>query len=104
MMDKLGAIFGPLLALGLVAAAGTRWAIGQSVPRAARRRHRPCNPPPPDAAHRDRIPLRIRIRPILHGQMRPTVDRPEHSPNAPYSAFDEVAPAAEDDKRLETPE
>ena len=31
MMDNLGAIGGPLLALGLVAAVGTRWAIGLSV-------------------------------------------------------------------------
>ena len=30
-MDNLGAIFGPLLAIGLVAAVGTRWAIGLSV-------------------------------------------------------------------------
>jgi MFS family permease len=31
MMDNLGAIFGPLLALGLVASLGVRWAIGLSV-------------------------------------------------------------------------
>jgi MFS family permease len=31
MMDNLGAILGPLLALGLVAAVGVRWAIGLSV-------------------------------------------------------------------------
>jgi hypothetical protein len=31
MMGNLGAIFGPLLALGLVAALGVRWAIGLSV-------------------------------------------------------------------------
>lgn len=31
MMDNLGAIFGPLLALGLVAALGVQWAIGLSV-------------------------------------------------------------------------
>jgi MFS family permease len=31
MMDNLGAIFGPLLALGLVAVLGVRWAIGLSV-------------------------------------------------------------------------
>src|SRR5215218_8772235 len=30
-MDNLGAIFGPLLAIGLVATIGTRWAIGVSV-------------------------------------------------------------------------
>ena len=30
-MDNLGAIAGPLLAIGLVAAFGTRWAIGLSV-------------------------------------------------------------------------
>jgi MFS family permease len=31
VMDHLGAIAGPLLAIGLVAAVGTRWAIGLSV-------------------------------------------------------------------------
>ncbi|MFF3671011.1 MFS transporter [Microtetraspora malaysiensis] len=31
MMDNLGAIAGPLLALGLVAAVGVQWAIGLSV-------------------------------------------------------------------------
>jgi MFS family permease len=31
MMDNLGAIIGPLLALGLVAAVGARWAIGLSI-------------------------------------------------------------------------
>ncbi|MFD8213241.1 MFS transporter [Streptomyces sp. NPDC059697] len=31
MMDNLGAIFGPLLALGLVAWPGVQWAIGLSV-------------------------------------------------------------------------
>ncbi|MFJ9855782.1 hypothetical protein ACIRUK_41415, partial [Streptomyces sp. NPDC101150] len=31
MMDNLGAIFGPLLALGLVAWVGVQWAIGLSV-------------------------------------------------------------------------
>ena len=30
-MDNLGAIFGPLLAIILVGAVGTRWAIGLSV-------------------------------------------------------------------------
>lgn len=29
-MDNFGAILGPLLALGLVAAVGIRWAIGRS--------------------------------------------------------------------------
>jgi MFS family permease len=31
MMDNLGAIFGPLLALGLLAWLGVQWAIGLSV-------------------------------------------------------------------------
>jgi MFS family permease len=31
MMDDLGAIFGPLLALGLVTGVGVQWAIGLSV-------------------------------------------------------------------------
>ncbi|KWX06990.1 MFS transporter, partial [Carbonactinospora thermoautotrophica] len=71
MMDNLGAIVGPLLALGLVAAVGVRWAIGLSVipgllaaaaivyairhaPRLERREH---------------VPIRIRVRPVLRGQL-----------------------------------
>jgi MFS family permease len=71
MMDNLGAILGPLLALGLVAAVGVRWAIGLSVIPgllaavaiiyAIRRTRTP--------AARDRVPLRIRVRPVLTGQL-----------------------------------
>jgi MFS family permease len=71
MMDNLGAIVGPLLALGLVAAVGTRWAIGLSVIPGLLAaaaigyaiRHTP------HAAHRDRVPFRIRIRPVLTGRL-----------------------------------
>ncbi|MFG2056906.1 MFS transporter [Micromonospora sp. NPDC048930] len=71
MMDNLGAIAGPLLALGLVAAVGTRWAIGLSVipgllaaaaiVYAIRRA--------PTAEPRPRVPLRIRVRPVLRGDL-----------------------------------
>jgi MFS family permease len=71
MMDNLGAIGGPLLALGLVAVVGTRWAIGLSVIPGLLAaaaivyaiRHAPA------AARRDRVPLRIRVRPVLGGQL-----------------------------------
>jgi MFS family permease len=71
MMDNLGAIAGPLLALGLVAAVGTRWAIGLSVVPGLLAaaaivyaiRHTPRT------VHRDRVPLRIRIRPVLDGRL-----------------------------------
>ncbi|WP_131802328.1 MFS transporter, partial [Parafrankia soli] len=67
MMDNLGAIFGPLLALGLVATVGVRWAIGLSVLPGLLAasaiiyaiRHAPKVEPRP------RTPLRIRIRPVL---------------------------------------
>jgi hypothetical protein len=71
MMDNLGAIGGPLLALGPVAALGVRWAIGLSlIPGLLAAlaiiyaiRHTP-------APHqRDRIPLRLRVRPVLHGEL-----------------------------------
>jgi len=71
MMDNLGAIFGPLLALALVAAVGTRWAIGLSVipgllaagaiVYAIRKA--------PKAERRQRVPLRIRVRPVLRGDL-----------------------------------
>jgi MFS family permease len=71
MMDNLGAVFGPLLALGLVAAVGVRWAIGLAVIPgllaaaaiiyAIRHTAKP--------AARDRVPLRIRVRPVLRGQL-----------------------------------
>ncbi len=71
MMDNLGAIGGPLLALALVAAVGVRTAIVLSIvpgllaaaaivigiraaPRAERRTHRP---------------LRLQVRPVLHGRL-----------------------------------
>lgn len=70
MMDNLGVIAGPLLALGLVAWLGTRTTIGLSVipgllaalAIAYAIRHTPA----PHA--RQRVPLRIRVCPVLHGQ------------------------------------
>lgn len=71
-MDNLGAIGGPLLAIGLVAAVGTRWAIGLSVipgllaalaiVYAIRRTKAP--------KERELRPLRIKIRPVLVGPLR----------------------------------
>ncbi len=71
MMDNLGAVIGPLLALGLVAWLGVRTAIGLSVIpgllaavaiiyaiRAAKL-----------PEHRDRVPLRFHIRPVLAGDL-----------------------------------
>jgi MFS family permease len=71
MMDNLGAIGGPLLALGLVATVGVRWAIGLSVVPGLLAaaaivyavRHTRA------AAARERAPLRIRVRPVLSGQL-----------------------------------
>jgi MFS family permease len=70
-MDNLGAIGGPLLALGLVTAAGVRTAILLSVipgllaavaiviaVRAA-----------PRVEERERRPLRLQVRPVLHGRL-----------------------------------
>ncbi len=71
MMDNIGAIIGPLLALGLVAAVGVRWAIGLSVIPGllaagaivyAIRKTRV-----PTAA--ERVPFRIRVRPVLSGRL-----------------------------------
>ncbi|WP_248002281.1 MFS transporter [Streptomyces sp. RPA4-2] len=71
MMDNLGAIFGPLLALGLVAWLGVKWAIGLSVipgllaavaiVYAIRHTPKPTS--------RDKMPLRIRVRPVLRGEL-----------------------------------
>jgi len=70
-MDNLGAIMGPLLALGLVAAVGLRWAIALSVIPGllaaaaivyAIGRTR-------QAEVRPRAPLRLHIRPVLHGDL-----------------------------------
>ncbi len=70
-MDNLGAIVGPLLALVLVAAVGTRWAIALSVIPGLLAavaivyaiRHTP------KPAKREREPIRIKIRPVLHGSL-----------------------------------
>jgi len=72
-MDNLGAILGPLAAIALVATIGTRWAIAVSVvPGLAASvaviyaiRHTPR------PAASERRPLRIRIRPVLIGRLRP---------------------------------
>lgn len=71
MMDNLGAIFGPLLALGLVALLGVRTAIGLSIIPGLLAagaiiyaiRHAPA------LTHRERVPLRIRVRPVLRGDL-----------------------------------
>ena len=68
-MDNLGAIFGPLLAIGLVASIGTRWAIGVSVvPGLVAAvaivyaiRHTSTS------SVADRAPIRLRIKPVLRG-------------------------------------
>ncbi|MGE3445877.1 MAG: MFS transporter [Acidimicrobiia bacterium] len=72
-MDNLGAIGGPLLAIGLVAAFGTRWAIALSVIPgllaalaiiyAIRHTATPTSRP--------KQPIRLRIRPVLTGRLRP---------------------------------
>jgi MFS family permease len=71
MMDNLGAILGPLSALGLVAWLGVTWAIALSVipgllaaaaiVYAIRRTPRPTS--------RVRVPVRIRLRPVLRGDL-----------------------------------
>lgn len=70
-MDNLGAIVGPLLAIGLVAAVGLRWAIALSVvpgllaalaiAYAVRHIRRPRTA--------QRVPIRIRVRPLLRGRL-----------------------------------
>jgi MFS family permease len=70
-MDNLGAIVGPLLAIGLVGAVGVRWAIGLSVipgllaalaiVYAIRHTAAP--------ATREHRPIRIQIRPVLRGRL-----------------------------------
>jgi MFS family permease len=70
-MDNLGAIGGPLLAIALVAAFGTRTAIALSViPGVAAAlaityaiRHTP------KPTVKDRQPIRLQIRPVLHGDL-----------------------------------
>ena len=71
MMDNLGAIVGPLLALGLIAVLDIRWAIGLSlIPGLLAAlaiiyaiRHAPR------ADARPRIPVRIRLRPLMRGEL-----------------------------------
>jgi MFS family permease len=70
-MDNLGAIVGPLLALGLVTLVGVHWAIGLSlIPGLLAALaivyaiHRT-----PRAEHRDRQPIRLRLRPVLRGRL-----------------------------------
>jgi len=71
MMDNLGAVIGPLLAIALVALVGVRTAIGLSVipgllaAAAIIYAIRQTKIP----ARRDRIPLRIHIRPVLRGDL-----------------------------------
>jgi MFS family permease len=70
-MDNLGAIIGPLLAIVLVGAVGTRWAIGLSVIPgllaalaiiyAIRHTAAP--------KERRRQPIRLRVRPVLQGRL-----------------------------------
>ena len=70
-MDNLGAIGGPLLAIALVATVGVRGAIGLSVipgllatfaiAYAIRRT--------PATKERHRQPIRLQLRPVLHGQL-----------------------------------
>ena len=70
-MDNLGAIVGPLLAIVLVGAVGIRWAIGLSVIPGLLAalaivyaiRHTTA----PREQHRQ--PIRLRIRPVLHGRL-----------------------------------
>lgn len=71
-MDNLGAILGPVLAIVLISAVGTRWAIGLSVIPgllaavaiiyAIRHTEKPATV--------ERKPLRIRVRPVLVGPLR----------------------------------
>ena len=68
-MDNLGAIGGPLLAIGLVAAFGTRWAIAVSVlpglAAAVAIIYAIRRTPAPTV--RERTPIRLRVRPVLTG-------------------------------------
>ena len=71
MMDNLGAIFGPLLAIGLVAAVGTRTAIGLSVIpgllAALAIIYAVRHTPKPKERHRQ--PIRLHVRPVLRGRL-----------------------------------
>jgi MFS family permease len=71
-MDNLGAIGGPLLALGLVAAAGVRTAILLSVIPgllAALAVVVAVRAAPPRLEERERRALRLRVRPVLQGRL-----------------------------------
>lgn len=71
IVGNLGAIFGPFLALGLVAWVGVQWAIGLcaipgllaagAIIYAIRKTTRPTS--------RDKVPLKIRIKPVLRGDL-----------------------------------
>ena len=71
MMDNLGAVAGPLLALGLVALVGVRTAIllsvipglGAALAMLYAIRHLPR------VTNRERMPLRIIVRPLLRGRL-----------------------------------
>ncbi|WP_307818431.1 MFS transporter [Streptomyces sp. MBT62] len=71
MMDNLGAIFGPLLALVMVATVGVQWAIGLSVIpgllAAGAIVYAIHHTPKPTV--RDKVPLKIRVRPVLEGEL-----------------------------------
>jgi MFS family permease len=70
-VDNLGAIVGLLLALGLVASLGVKWAIGLSVIPgllAALAITYPIRKTP--RTHRcDRQPIRLQLRPVMHGRL-----------------------------------
>ncbi len=70
-MDNLGAIVGPLLAIGLVGALGTRWAIGLSVVPGVLAAVAIIYAIRHTAAPRERRrePIRLRIRPVLRGEL-----------------------------------
>ena len=70
-MDNLGAIGGPLLALGLVARLGARRDPAQRHPGAARRRSRSSSRSGRrrSASDREREPIRLRVRPVMQGRL-----------------------------------
>lgn len=72
MMDNLGAIGGPLLAIGLVAAVGVRTAIWLSVIPGLLAvlaiMYAVRHTPKPTEQHRE--PIRIKVRPVLQGPLR----------------------------------
>lgn len=71
-MDNLGAILGPILAIALVAAVGTRGAIGLSVipglGATAAILYAIRHTSAPKA--RERAPIRLQIRPVLEGRLK----------------------------------